>query len=168
MGQYDRFCLKLSLQRYLPADSAQSVPDLYVLMGMLKPFEQNNFALWATAASWASLDQLFKHCNCAPAGDVHTHTPLRSPQLTQFVCGVPLSLHTFSSTVFISIDTFLLIHGAAWLHIKQRMDVFLLREIKHPPPLWRGRWTAYWNVEACSPFLYSCYLETYSNKNMIQ
>lgn len=130
MGQVSQIQLEAQ-----PIPSLQNLPNPWlictcqghVLMGMLKPFWQKIFCSMDYSCKLrVSLDQLFRHCSSIPAGNVnaHTHTcALHSSHKLFVVSRFPST--TFNSSVFISVDTFPLIHGAAWLHIKQRMDIFL-------------------------------------------
>lgn len=120
MGQLSQPCA-------LFAGSAQPVPDLCLPRTQAHGRDQTTytFALWTTAASWASLDQIFTYSYSITPRDVHMHTYALIAHTICLWCPIFSPPPPVVSPVFISVDTFPLIHGAAWLPIKWRMDIFL-------------------------------------------
>lgn len=97
MGQVSR--IRLEAQ---PIPSLQNLPNPWLICTcqghmLHKPFWQKTFAPWTTAAScesaWTNPLDTAAASQLEVCMHTHTHTHLCSPQLTQAVCGVLLSLH---------------------------------------------------------------------------
>lgn len=139
------FCTTCTCQGHTHGD-AQTIQKKH-----LSPLDQS--------CKLSQLDQLFRLSSRIPAGSAHSHLCPYSSHSLFVMSHFPSSAS--SSPVFISIGTFLLIHGAAWLHIKQRMDISLSREINLSP---KGKVNSLLKHKPRSPFLHCCCPETYSNK----